>query len=136
MMDRLVTSIFCLPMLTEGTEGPVSVQTVVVVLGGISMVFLSTGNFPPASFQFTTGGSLRTTAALHVAPVTIYLWITARNTCKNLPIVATPSAVVWLTGGMTPCIIAGISLFVNNLCGKFPLVVSVSVIFLSFLSLM
>ena len=45
---------------------------------------------------------------------------------------ATPSAVIWLTDGMTPWMIAGISLFVNNLCGEFPLVVSVSVIFLSF----
>ena len=81
-------------MLIGGTEVPVPVQNWVVVLGGIQTVFLSTGIVPPVSFQFTTGGSMRTFAALHVAPVTIYLWITACTACKALPLVATPSAVI------------------------------------------
>ena len=134
-MERLGPSIFWLPMIIEGTEGPVPVQTWILVLGGITMVFLSTGIVPPVSFQFTTGGSLRKPAALRVAPVTIFLWRTACTACNALPLVATPSTVVSLTGRMTPCMITRISLFVNNLCGDFPLVVSVSVIFTFFPSL-
>ena len=128
-MDCLGPSIFWLPMLIGGTEGQLPVQTWVVVLGGITMVFLSTGIVPPVSFQFTTGGSLRTLAALRIAPVTISLWRTTRTACKSLLLVATPSTVIWLTGGMTPWVIYWISLFVNNFCGELSLVVSLSVIF-------
>ena len=55
--------------------------------------------------------------------------------CKSLLLSATPSSVVRLTKGMKPWMISEISLFVNNLCGEFLLVVSVSLIFLSFPSL-
>ena len=129
-MDRLRPSIFWRPMLTGGTDGPVTFQTWVLVWGGIPTVFLSTGIVPPLSFQFTTGGYIKTPAALCVAYVTISLWRTALTACKSFPLVATPSAVVWLTGGMTPRMISGISMFVNNLCGNFSSVVSVSLIFL------
>ena len=129
MMDRLGPSIFWIPVLIGGTEGPVPVRTWVVFMGGIPTVFLSTIIVPPVSFQFTTVGYLRTPAALRVAPVRISLWRTERTACKFLTLVATPYAVVWLTGGMMPWMIAGISLFINNLCGEFTLVVSVSVIF-------
>ena len=117
MMYCLGPSIFCLPVLIGGTEGTVPVQTGVVVLGGIPKVSLSCGIGPLVSFQFTTRGSLITPAALRVAPMTISLWRTARTAWKSLPLVATPSAVVWLTGGMTTGMIAEISWFVNNLCG-------------------
>ena len=122
-------------MLILVTEDPVPIQTGVVALGGIPAVFLSRGIVLPVSFQFTTGGSLEKRAALRAAPVTISLWRTARNACKFLTLVATLSVVVWLTGGMTAEMIAGIFWLVNNLCAKFPLVVSVAVTFLSFLSL-
>ena len=134
-MGRLVPSILWLPVPIGGTEGPVPVQTWLVALGVIPAVFLSRGISPLASFQFTNGGSLRTPAVLHVAPVTISLWRTTRTACKTLQLVATPSTVVWLNGGVTPCMISGISLFINNLCGKFALVVSVSVVFPFFPSL-
>ena len=88
-----------------------------MVLGGIMTVFLSRAIGPLASFQFTTGGYLKTPAELHVVPMTISLWGTTRTACKALPLVATPSAVVWLTDGMTTGMIAGIYRFVNNLCG-------------------
>ena len=65
--------------------------------------------------------------------VTISLCITARTAYKVLPLVATPYAVDWLTSGMTPWMTTGIYLFVNNFCGEFTLVVSVSVILLLFL---
>ena len=55
--------------------------------GGIPTVFLSCVINPIVSFQFTTGGSLRTPASLCVAPVTISLWITACTACKDLPLV-------------------------------------------------
>ena len=135
MMDHIGPSIFRLTMLIGGTEGPVLVLTWAVVLGVIPAVFLSTGIVLPVSFQFTTGGSLKTLAALRVAPMKISLWKNTHTVYKALPLVATPSAVVWLTDGMRPWIIAGISLFVNDFCGEFPWVVSVSVIFLLFTSL-
>ena len=128
-MDRLGPSIFWIPVLIGGTEGPVPVRTWVVVLGGILKVFLSDEIFLFATFRFNTGRYLRTPAALRVAPVRISLWRTERTACKFLTLVATPYAVVWLTRGMMPWMIAGISLFINNLCGEFTLVVSVSVIF-------
>ena len=134
-MDRLGPSIFWLPMLIGWTEGPVPVKTGVVVLGGITEVFLSRGILPLASYQFTTGGYFRTPTALCVAPDTISLWITALNVCKALPLVKTPSAVIWLNSGMKTGTIAGIYRFVNIFCGKFTLIVSALVIFLFFLSL-
>ena len=134
-MGRLGPSIFWLPMLIGGTEGPVSVQNGVVALEGIPTVFLSHGIGPLASFQFTTRGYLRTPAALSVMPVEISLWRTVRTSCKTLSLVVTPSEVLWLTGRMTLWMIARISLFVNNFCGEFPFVVSVSIIFPSFPSL-
>ena len=134
-MGCLGPSIFWRPMLIGGTDGSVPVQTGVVVMGVITAVFLSRRIGSLVSFPFTTGGSFRTTAVLRIAPVTISLWRTALTACKALPLVATPSVVVWLTSGMTNGMIAGIYWFVNNLCGNFPLVVSVSVIFLFFLSL-
>ena len=135
MMYRLGISIFWLPMINRGIEGPVPVQTWVVVLGGIPTVFLSTLIVPSVYFQFTTIGSLRIPAVLHDAPVTICLHRTATTACRALPLFATPSAVVWLTNGMTPWMISGISLFINNLCGEFPLVVLLSVIIPLFKSL-
>ena len=54
-MDRLVPLILWLHMLIWGIEGPVPAQTWLVVLGGITTVFLSTVIVPPVSFQFTMG---------------------------------------------------------------------------------
>ena len=107
-MDSLGTSILWIAMLSRGAEGTVPVRTWVVLLEGILTVFISTGIAPLASFQFTTGESLRKTTAMRVAPATISLWRTARTAWKFHPLVATPSAVVCLTGGMTPWMIAGI----------------------------
>ena len=115
-MDRLEPSIFWIHMLTGGTEGSVPVQTWVVVLGGILEVFLSTGIVLLVSFQFITGGYLITPATLRVVPLTISLLRTARTAYKTHPLVATPSAVVWLIAGITPWMIPGISLFHNYLC--------------------
>ena len=110
MMGRLGPLIFCLPILIGGAEGPLLVQTWVVVLGRIPMVFLSCAIGPLTSFQFTTIVYLRTPTTLRVAPVTISLWRTWRTACKSFPLVATPSTVIWLTGGMTTGMIAEIFL--------------------------
>ena len=48
----------------------------------------------PVSFQFTTGGSLKTCAVLRAAPERISVCRTSRAACKFLPISANPSAVV------------------------------------------
>ena len=104
---------------------PVPVIILVVDLGDTLTVFVSIGIGVPATIQFTTGGSLKTFTALGAVPVKISLKRTARTACKVPPHVETPSAVAWWTGGMTPWMIAGTSLFTNNLCGEFPFVVSV-----------
>ena len=134
-MDRLGLSIFSLPILIGGTKGLVPLRIGVVILGGILTVFLSCVIFPLAFFQFTTEGSLRIPVEMCVLPVTISLWRTSHTACKTLPLVVTLYVVLLLTSRMTPWMITGISHFVNNLCGWFPLVVSVSVIFPFFLSL-
>ena len=131
-MGLLGPSISWLLLLIGETEGPVPIKTGVVALGEILIVFLSRKIVPPMFFQFTTGGSLKTRPVLRSAPVTIYLWITTRTAFKVLPLVVTPYMVVWLTGGMTDGMIDGTSRLVNNLCGEFPLVVSVIVVFLCF----
>ena len=112
------------PYVYWGGRGSSTSQNLIIGYGGgIPTVFLSTGIGLLAFFQFITGGSLRTLAVLRVAPVTISLWRTARTACKSPLLVVNPSVVVWLTRGMMPWMIAEISLFVNNLCGEFMLVV-------------
>ena len=131
-MSRLGISNFWLSIIIWGTEVPVPGRTEVVDLWDIPAVFISSENVPPAPFQFSSGRSLRTPAALRVEPVEIYLRRTPCTACKTLPLVATPSTDVWLNVGMTSCMISGIAgiyLFVNNLCGEFPLLVLVSLIF-------
>ena len=132
MIDRLGPSISWLLMIIGGIEGPLPIQTEVVALGGIPTVFLSTIIVPPMRFQFTIWGSLKTCAVLCTKPVMISLWRSAHTACKVLPLVATPSTVIWLIGRMTAKMIAGIFQLLNNLSGYFPLVLSVAVTFLPF----
>ena len=105
-----------------GAEVPVPVRILVVDLGDTLKVFISIGISLLAKFQFTTGRSLKTRAALGAAPVKISSNRTVRKSCKAVPHVKTPYAIVWWTRGITPWMIAGISLFANNLCGEFLLV--------------
>ena len=101
--------------------------------GGIPKVFFPCGIFPCTSFQFSIGGSLKKCAVLHVLSMTNYFERIICTAYKVPPLAATPSTVVWLTNGMTTWRTSGMSRLINNLCGKFPLVVSVSVTFSSFL---
>ena len=101
--------------------------------GHYDRVFLC-GIFPSASFQFTTGGSLKTRAALRAAPVIISIERTVRTTCKVPPLATTPSAVLCLTCGMTTGVIFGMSRLINSLRGNFTLVVSVLVTFPPFVT--
>ena len=135
IMDSLGPSIFWLCMLIGGGRGSSTSQNLSIGSGGYSDNFLSTGIGLLAYLQFFTRGSLRTPAVLRVASVTISLWRTVCTACKAPILAVTPSMVLYLTGGMTPWMIDRISLFVNNLCGEFLLLVSLSVIFLSFPSL-
>ena len=58
-------------------------------------------------------------AVLRVAPVIIFLWRTACTACKTLPLVATPSVFVWLTDGMTLCMISRSIICVDNFLWQF-----------------
>ena len=118
-------TISCLLIRIGGAEIPVPVRTLVVALGDTPTVFIPIGIDLLATFQFTTRGSSKTRAVLDATTVTISSNITERTACKAPPHVKTPSVFAWWTGGTTPWMIDGISLFTNNLCGEFLLVVSV-----------
>ena len=124
-IDPLGLPIFWILMRIGGAEVSVPIITWVVLLGNTQTVFISIGISQFAYFQFTTGRSLKTCAALGIVLVTISSKWTVCNTCKSPPLVETSSPVAWWTGGMISWTIAGISLFTNNLCWEFPLVVSV-----------
>ena len=112
------------PYVYWGGRGSSTSQNLIIGYGGgIPTVFLSTGIGLLAFFQFITGGYLRSSTVLSVVSMTISLCITVCTACKVPLLVATLSTVVWLTEGMTPWMISGISLFVKNLCREFPLVV-------------
>ena len=125
-LDLLGLPISWILMRIGGAKVPVPVRTWVVTLEDTLTVFISIWIGLLVTFQFTTGGSLKTCAALDSAPMTISSKRTVRTPCKAPPHSETPSAVSWWTVGMTPWIIAGTSLFANNLCGEFPLVVLVA----------
>ena len=57
-MDRLGLSTFWILMIIGGTEGPVPVQTSLLVLGGIPTVFLSTWNRIPMFGRNYINGSV------------------------------------------------------------------------------
>ena len=74
-------------------------------------------------------------AALHTASVTISFEIIICTSCKVPPLAAISSAVVWLISSMTTEMIYVMIRLINYFSGKFSLVVSVSVNFILFLSL-
>ena len=99
-------------------------------------VLPSRGVVLSVSCRLTSEGFRKTRAALRVASVTISFETIVWHTCKGSPLPAASSAIVWSIGGITTGIISGMSRLINNLHGEFPLVVSVSVTFLFFPSLM
>ena len=117
------------PFPSWDTEGPAPIRTGIVNTGGVPTLFLSRGIVPSMSFQFTTIGSLKTRAALRAVSVTISFKRIVCWACKVPSLSATPSTVGGLISGMTTGMISGMSQLINNLCGEFLLVVSVSVNF-------
>ena len=117
------------------TEVPVPVKNWVLALGDTPGVFISIVIGLLATLQFTTKGSLKTRSALGAAPVKIPFDRTICTPRKAPPHIETPYTVDWWTGGMTSWMIAGIFLFVNNLCGEFTLVVYVAIFGLLLVSL-
>ena len=133
-MDPLGLPIFWLSILVGETKGPEPIQTGVVNLGDILKVFPSRGFVLSVSFQFTTVGSLKIHAPLRVASVTISLELIVWRACKFPLISATPPEIRG-AGGMKTGMISGTIRLINNFCGEFPLVVSLSLTFLFFPSL-
>ena len=88
-MYRLGPSISWLLMVVGETEAPAPIRTGVVNLGEVPTVFPSHGIVLSVSFQFNTGGSLKTLAALCAASVTNYFDRTVRTACKVFPLAAT-----------------------------------------------
>ena len=129
MMGRLVTSIFRLHMRIGGDRGTSTSPNLVSGSGGHSNSVSILWNFPAhvlpfyqrSIFENIRRAALRTRENLLMENHMYRMQIP--STCRN------PIRDFWLTGGMMNGMIAGISLFVNNLCGEFPLVVSVSVFY-------
>ena len=134
-MEPLGLPISWLPILVGETKGPTPIRTGLVNLGGVLTVFPSRGIVLSVSLQFTTGGSLKTPAALRTASVTISFKRIVHTAWIVPPLIATPSVVFWLINRMMTGMISGMSRLINNLCGEFPLVVSVSVTFIFYPSL-
>ena len=126
MMDRLGLSISCLHMIFGETEGPAPIQTGVVNLGGVLMVFPYHGIVLSVSLHFTTVWSFKSHASMYATLVTISFKIIVRHACKVPPLAATPSSVIWLISGMTTGKISRMSRLINSLCGEFS-VVNVSI---------
>ena len=100
-----------------------------------STVFPSRGVVPSLPVLFTSLGVQKICAPLRATSVTISSEITVWRASKESLIPATSSMIVWSIGRIAPGTIFGMSRWRINLCEELPLVVSVSVIFLSFPSL-
>ena len=74
--------------------------------------------------------SKETYAELRSMSVTISFEIIVRRACKVSTFPAAPSAIVWSICGIATGVISRMSRLINNLCGEFLLVVSVSATFL------
>ena len=83
-------------------------------------------------FCLTSAGVWKTHAALCAAPVTISFDRITQSTCKVSLLVASPFKAVWSIVRMTAGNISVMSRSINDLCGEFPFLVSVSVTFLFF----
>ena len=101
------------------------------------MVFLpSRVVVPSVPCRITFAGVQKTHAALREVSVTTSFEGAVRSACKVSTFPAASSATVWSIGGIVTFMISGMSRLINNFCGEFLLVVSGSVTFLLFLSLM
>ena len=98
-------------------------------------VFLSRGVVPSVPCQLTSAGVRKTCAELRATSVTISLERIVRCACKVSPLPSASSAIIWSIGRIATGMISGMSRLINNLCGEFLLVVSVSVTFIFFPSL-
>ena len=94
-MDPLRLPISWLLLRLGITEYPVPVRTLVVALGDTLTVFISIGIGLLATFQFTTGGYLKTHVDMGAVPMTLSYERTVRTSCKSPTHVETPSAVAW-----------------------------------------
>ena len=98
-------------------------------------VLPSRGVVPSVPCRLASAGVCKSCAALHNASVTISFKRIVWHACKFSSLPAASSVIVWSIGGIAAGMISGMSLLINNLCGEFLLVVSVSVTFLFFPSL-
>ena len=94
-------------------------------------VLPSRGVVPPMTFRITYVGVWETHEALRAASVTISFKTIVWLACKVSPLPAASSSIVWSVGGIA----TGMNRLINNLRREFLLVVSISVTFLFFLSL-
>ena len=130
-MGPLGLLIYWLTVLVVDMEGPPPTRTGEGNLGGILGFFPSRGIVPFVSFRFTIVGSWKTCAPLCAASMTTSFKAIVWRACKVPLLVATPYANGGSIGGMIP----GMVRLINNYCGGFPLVVSVSMTFPFFPSL-
>ena len=86
-------------------------------------------------YRLTSTGVRKTHAALRITSVTISFERIVRRACKVSAFTAAASAIFWSIGRIVTGMISEMSRLINNFCGEFLLVVSVSVTFTFFQSL-
>ena len=86
-------------------------------------------------FRLRSAGVWKTRTSMCAVSVMISFERIVSQACKISPLLAASSTIVWPIEGIATGIIYGMSRLINNLCGEFLLVVSVSVTFLIFTSL-
>ena len=117
-----------LPILVGDTEVPPITRTGEFNLGGGSGSVSVPWNFPVRVFPIYCCSISETRAPLCAAFVTIAFESIIWRACQVPLTAVTPSAIGGLIGGM----VTGMVRLINNFCGEFPLVVSLSVTFIFF----
>ena len=120
-----------LPILVGETEIPPQIRTGEFCLGEIMEVFPSLGVVTSITVRIKSLGVREMHAPLRATSVTITFEVGVWPTCVVPLPTATPSETSGLIGGM----MTGMVRLINNFCADFLLVVSVSVTFLFFPSL-
>ena len=134
-MDPLGLIIYCFPVLLGEPVVLTPTRTGEVNLVDPMSVLPSQGVVTSVPFRIMSAGVQKTCAALRAMSVTISFEIIVQRACKLFPLPAASFAIVWLIRGITTGMIYGMSQLINNLYGEFLLVVSVSVTFMFFPSL-
>ena len=133
-MDPLGLIISWLPVLVGEPVLLLTIQTEEVNLMELLGVFPSHGVDLSVTCWLTSAGVRKSCAALYVVSVTISIRRIVRRTYKVSPLPVASSTIVCSIIGMTTGMISGMIWLIDNWCGEFLLVVSISVTLFYFIA--